>query len=104
MILSLILGLIIGALSVIFALQNIFPVTVTFVAWEFTTSLALIIILAILIGLMIAVILSIPETIKNMFIISSLKKENRKLTDEIESIQKTSQQALEINKAELPLV
>lgn len=96
MILSLIFGLLIGAVSVVFALQNIFPVTVTFIVWEVTTSLALIIVLAVLIGLMIGVILSIPETIRSMFAISNLKKENQKLSTEIESINETTRQALEI--------
>lgn len=96
MILSLIFGLLIGAVSVVFALQNIFPVTVTFIVWEVTTSLALIVVLAILIGLMIGVILSIPETIRSMFAISNLKKENQKLSTEIESINETTRQALEI--------
>lgn len=95
LLLSLILGLIMGAISVIFALQNIFPVTVTFMIWELTTSLAVIIVLAIFIGLMISIILSVPEAIKTLFTISNLKKENKKLSDELESINKASKQVLE---------
>lgn len=96
MLISLILGLIIGAISVVFALQNIFPVTVTFMVWELTTSLAVIITLAILIGLIIGLIFSIPEAVKNVFAISHLKKENKRLADELETIRKTNQQTVVI--------
>jgi uncharacterized integral membrane protein len=100
MLLSLIFGLIIGAISVIFALQNIFPVTVTFMVWQLSTSLAVIIIFAILIGLTIGVIISIPETVKSIFTISKLKRENKKLSDEHELIHNTSQSELEKNQTE----
>lgn len=95
MLISLILGLIIGAISVIFALQNIFLVTVTFMAWELTTPLALIIAIAILTGLLIGIIFSIPEFIKNTFVVSNLKKENKKLSDELELAHKKNPQPVE---------
>lgn len=97
MLLSLIFGLIIGAISVVFALQNIFPVTVTFMVWELTTSLAVIITLAVLIGLIIAIIFSIPEIFRNMFVISNLKKENKKLSDELELVKKANQQIVDVS-------
>ncbi len=83
MLLSLILGLIIGAVSVTFALQNLFPVTVTFLVWELTSSVAIIILLSGLVGAIISVLLTIPGALKSTFAISKLKKENKKLTDEI---------------------
>ncbi len=84
MLLSLILGLVIGAVSVIFALQNIFPVTVTFLVWNITASLALLIVLAMFVGIIISSLLSIPGAISNALTISRLKKENKKLADEVE--------------------
>ncbi len=80
---SLILGLVVGAISVVFALQNVFPVTVTFFAWDITGSLALIIAFSLLAGLLIAALLSIPEAVRSAFLILNLKKENKKLTEEI---------------------
>jgi uncharacterized integral membrane protein len=77
MLLSLILGLVIGGLSVMFALQNIFPVTVTFLAWEITSSLALLIAISIIVGLVISALISIPGAISNAMTISGLRKENR---------------------------
>ncbi len=93
MILSLIFGLIIGAVSVIFALQNIFPVTVTFLVWELTSSLAVLISLSILVGIVICALLSIPEAIKNSFAISNLKKENKRLTDELATVHRIKSDA-----------
>lgn len=94
MLVSLIFGLIVGALAVIFALQNIFPVTVTFLLWELTTSLAVLISLSLLMGIIVSSFLAIPGAIKNMFVISNLKKENKKLSDELETIHRTAQDAL----------
>ncbi len=81
---SLILGLIVGAASVIFALQNIFSVTVTFLAWEITGSLALIISIVAVAGLFVGILFTVPDAIKKSFEISRLKKENKKLNDELE--------------------
>lgn len=82
MIISLITGLLIGAAAVVFALQNIFTVTVTFLGWELTASLAVLIILAVVVGALITALLTIPGAIKNSFVISVLKKENKKLHEE----------------------
>lgn len=94
MLVSLIFGLIIGALSVIFAFQNIFPVTITFLVWHITASLALLISLSILIGISICYLLSIPESLKNSFAISKLKSENKKLEEKIEMTQKINNEAI----------
>lgn len=83
--LSLIVGLFLGAVSVIFALQNIFSVTVTFLAWDITASLALIISIAILVGFVVAVLFTLPESIKNYFAISKLQKKNKELEEKLES-------------------
>jgi lipopolysaccharide assembly protein A len=83
MLLSLMVGLILGAGAVFFVLQNMFFVTVTFLSWELTTSLAVIISVAILIGFVVSSLLSVPSVIKNIFIISKLKKENKNLSEEL---------------------
>ncbi len=100
MLISLVFGLIVGAISVIFALQNIFPVTVTFMIWNFNTSLAVIIALAIFVGIMISVIFSIPGAVRNIFTISHLKKENEKLSEKIDTINKVNQQAIDTIQSE----
>ena len=75
MIIFLILGLILGALSVVFALQNVVPITVTFFVWEVEGSLALVLLLALLTGVIICGLMSIPEVIRNHMRFKALKKE-----------------------------
>ena len=94
MILSLILGLILGGLSVMFALQNIFPVTVTFLAWEVTASLALLIAISVIVGLVISMLVSIPGAISNAMTVSSLKKDNKRLQDDLEAARSRNQQTV----------
>ena len=65
MLLLLILGLLIGALSVVFALQNIAVITVTFLAWQVTGSLAVILLVAMVAGMIMSILVSIPEVIKD---------------------------------------
>ncbi|MFZ2149621.1 MAG: LapA family protein [Minisyncoccia bacterium] len=83
MIILFILGLLLGAVSVVFALQNIAVITVNFFSWQLTGSLALVLLLAMTSGLMIAVFLLLPEFISNYFKYKSLKKENQNLAEEL---------------------
>jgi len=83
MIIFLVLSLLLGGLTVIFALQNVTPITVTFFAWQIDGSLAFILILAVLSGILISSLLSIPDLIRKNFQISRLKKNNDKLKDEL---------------------
>lgn len=75
MIIFLILGLVLGSISVIFALQNVTPIAVSFLAWQVEGSLALILLLALLTGVLICGLLSIPEVFKNQKKFKLLKKE-----------------------------
>ena len=84
MIILFILGLLLGAFAVVFALQNTAVITVTFFSWHLTGSLSLILSLALICGLMIAALLVLPESISNYFKYKKLKRENRKLADELE--------------------
>jgi putative membrane protein len=79
MIFFLVFGLILGALSVIFALQNIVPIAVTFLFWQIQGSLALILLLAVLMGVLVGGLLSIPEVWKNRGRFKDLKKQKDEL-------------------------
>jgi uncharacterized integral membrane protein len=83
MIILFIFGLVIGAVAVIFALQNIDVITITFFSWHMTGSLALILILAIIVGIIITVLLLLPGSVANYFKYKSLEKENKKLEEEL---------------------
>lgn len=83
MIIFLLVGLLLGALVVIFALQNLATVSVAFFAWHFEGSLALIIVIAVICGILISWLLSLPDFIRRRFQISKLKDTNTQLKDEL---------------------
>ncbi len=81
MIILFIVGLLLGMVAVIFALQNVAIITVTLFSWSITGSLSVIILLAIISGFLIAILLILPESISNFFKYRGLKKENHKLEE-----------------------
>jgi lipopolysaccharide assembly protein A len=90
MLFFLILGLLVGAITVIFALQNVVTIGVTFLAWQINGSLALILLLAVLAGVLICALVSIPEMISTHMAFNDLKKKNRQLEDEIYTYRKVA--------------
>lgn len=80
-----IIGLLLGAVMVIFVLQNVIPVSVVFFGWHFDGSLALVLLLAILGGMLVSALLSLPEIIRKNFKLSRMASRNRELADELES-------------------
>ncbi len=82
MFLLLILGLLLGALTVIFALQNMITVSVNFLVWQVDGSLALMLILALIAGFLVSILLSIPEIAKTRDEFARLKKRNSQLEEE----------------------
>lgn len=93
MILSLILGFAIGAGAIIFILQNTAIVALTFLGWQFESSLAIVVMLAILIGIVFSLLASIPSAINSTLILSKLRKENRNLQEEAEKYRHTANEA-----------
>lgn len=83
MIILFILGLALGAVAVVFALQNVAVITVTFFAWQLTGSLALILSLAIGMGVLVTILMILPGSIDNYFRYKRLKKENTRLEEEL---------------------
>ena len=83
MIILLILGVLLGAVAVIFSLQNVAIITVTFFSWSLTGSLALILLLAISSGIITTLLLLLPEFISGFFRYRILKKENAQLQEEL---------------------
>jgi len=83
MILSLIFGLILGAISVVFIIQNTTVITINFLNYHLQSSLALVILGALLMGMLMAAIFSIPAVIKDHMKYSALRKEKRKLEESL---------------------
>jgi lipopolysaccharide assembly protein A len=79
----LLFGIALGALTIIFALQNTAVITVSFLNWQFEGSLAFILILTASMGALIALLFILPESIRNHFRYSRLKKENAKLEEDL---------------------
>ncbi len=101
MLISLIFGLVLGGLTVIFALQNVMQITVTFLAWQIDGSLALILLAAALSGAVICALLSLPEIIRDHVRFSALKSQNKELANSVEA-QKMKIAELEGRLAQAP--
>lgn len=84
MIFFLILGVLVGALSVIFILENMSTITVTFLSWQMTGSLAVVLLLTAICGVIMTLLLLLPGLIRDGFAFSSLKKKKKVLESELE--------------------
>lgn len=104
MILSLILGFLLGAAALLFALQNTAVVGLSFMGWQFESSLALLILMAFAAGIIVSLLVSIPSAVKDSFRIMSLKKENKKLVDEVNECRRTSQTVVNVVDDTIPQV
>jgi putative membrane protein len=86
--LLLILGIALAIAAVAFALQNNSPVTVTLSLWSFDSSLAMVLLLATGIGAVIAVLLSWPSMLKNMWTSARLRRHISRLEAEKDTLER----------------
>ena len=70
----LIVALLIAVVAVIFALQNSITVTISFLAWEVTGSLSLVLLITLGIGAIIGLLVLAPSAIKNTITVSNNRK------------------------------
>ncbi|MEA1939868.1 MAG: LapA family protein [Candidatus Caldatribacteriota bacterium] len=82
--LQLILAIIIAIIAVIFALQNAATITVGFLMWKFESSLALVLLVAIALGIIISLLVSVPSRIKEIKVISSQKRKIKELESDLQ--------------------
>ncbi|MDB5225527.1 MAG: hypothetical protein JWL87_479 [Candidatus Adlerbacteria bacterium] len=78
-----VVGILLGGLVVIFALQNAALVTVSFFNWQLEGSLSLILLVATFAGILIAFLIVLPESVSGYFKYRKLRKENARLEDEL---------------------
>ena len=83
MILSLLLGFLLGAAALLFALQNTGIAALTFLGWQFESSLALLVLIAFGAGALTALLVSLPSALRDGFRIMRLKRDNKSLTEEV---------------------
>lgn len=84
MIFSLILGFVLGAAALLFALQNTEVVALTFMGWQFESSLALLVLVSLAAGMLISILATLPSAIGSKFRLMQLHRENRKLAEEVD--------------------
>jgi len=84
MLFFLIVGLIIGAVSVVFVLQNITTITVVFFSWQLTGSLAVILLITLIAGMLISALILLPSFIKAEWQIRVYRKRIKQLEADAE--------------------
>ncbi len=88
MILFILLGAVLGALAVVFVLQNIIPITVTFLSWQIEGSLAVVLFLALMVGVFITLLMLLPGLIRDELRYSELKRQKQAAEDELATTRK----------------
>lgn len=83
MITFILLGLLLGAVVIIFALQNSVVITVSFLAWQFEGPLTFVLLAAVASGLLISSLLSVPDYFRQALRISKLKDKTAKLQETV---------------------
>lgn len=79
----LIFSLIIAFLVVLFALQNVDPVTIRFLVWETRGSLALVLIITLLAGALISYLATLPGKVRRRFLISQQQNQIAELHEKL---------------------
>jgi len=110
--LQLIVAIIVAILAVVFALQNAVPIKVSFLTWRFESSLALVLLITLALGILMSLLVSVPSMIKRRKMISNQKKKIQELESgfQKESESKTREEngikieeEIESEESELPL-
>jgi uncharacterized integral membrane protein len=75
--------------AVMFALQNIVPVRVAFLAWTFEGSLALVLFVAVIVGAVISMLVSVPSIVKAKWTANGLRKQIAALEAELDAARRS---------------
>ena len=86
--LFLILGIVFAIGAVTFALQNSVPVTVIFAFWRYDSSLAVVLLVALALGALIAGLVSTPSVIKGQWAGARLRRQVASLEDDKASLER----------------
>ena len=83
MIFFVILGVVLGVVSVVFVSQNTDVVTVSFLTRQFEGSLALVLLLTLISGAAVTLLVLLPSFIRDSFLFNSVKREKKDLEAEL---------------------
>ena len=86
--LLLILGIVFAIGSVTFALQNNIPVTVVLGFWRYDSSLAVVLLVAVCLGALIAALVSTPSVIRGQWARARLRRQVASLGDDKASLER----------------
>ena len=101
---QLIVAIIVAILAVVFALQNAVPITVSFLTWRFESSLALVLLITVALGILMSLLVSVPSMIKTKKMISSQRKKIQELESGLhEEAENKAEEEIESEESELPL-
>ncbi len=93
MFIFLVLGALIGALSVVFFLQNTVPVTVMFMSWQIEGLLGIILALAFAGGVMMTALFSLPNIISDWIVSAQLRRRIKQLESDLDEAKKREEGA-----------
>jgi putative membrane protein len=82
MIFPLLLGIILGAVTVLFALQNVALITVTFLTWQISAPLAFVLLTTLASGIIVTLLMLIPSLVRDDIYMRALKKQKREVEDD----------------------
>lgn len=85
MIFFILLGIVLGIISVVFVSQNTDVVMVSFLSWQFDGSLALILFLTFISGVIMTLLVLTPSLIKGSFQLASTRRKKKALEAELEA-------------------
>lgn len=101
MLFTLIIGFVIGAATIVFALQNTGVVSLSFLSWQFASPLALVIILTAAVGALLGILASFPSLIHKSLAVRRLRKENQGLRDEADTLRKWNEDTVAHYEAQI---
>lgn len=88
MFIFLLFGAIIGAFSVVFVAQNTMPISVTFLSWQIEGSLAVVLTITFVGGVLMTALFSIPGLISDWVESARLRRRIKSLEDDLAKIKK----------------
>ncbi len=97
MLILLILGVLIGGVSVIFALQNIATINVAFLFWHVEGSLSVILLLAIVAGMLVSALVSVPEVFRDQMKLRAMHKRVKELEAVVDAHRSATTSTTSIN-------
>lgn len=88
-----IIALLIAIIAVIFALQNVTAITISFLFWSYNGSLALVLLITLAVGVLISLLASLPGLIRGKWTISNQKKKLSALETERNTFKQKAEEA-----------